>query len=315
MQHDGPHEPHWIAQAMQGHRASLARAITAAEEDNREAAAVLQAAFARLGRALVVGFTGTPGAGKSTLIGACITEALRRDLSVAVVAVDPSSPVTGGSVLGDRIRMLPIASDPRVFVRSLSARGHLGGLSTAAGRVVDILDAAGKDLIFVESVGVGQSETEISRLAHVTVLVCAPGMGDEVQMLKAGVLEIADVYVVNKADLPGGQQLMRQLQAVAHRGESLNPVIPTSALQGSGVSQLLDAVRDQGMRLKSTPDRERLRRVRRALETHALQYVQRRMSELDTGSADALCQAVLSAGKPLDQAARELLVATLEPPR
>jgi LAO/AO transport system kinase len=170
------------------------------ENDAPEARGVLRAARALTGHALVVGVTGAPGAGKSTLVGAYVAELRRRDLSVGVLAVDPSSPLTGGALLGDRIRMLTHAGDPGVFVRSLASRGHLGGLARSAGAVVDVMDAAGRDVVVVETVGVGQSEIEVTDLADIRVVVWAPGAGDDVQAAKAGILEIADVLVVNKAD-------------------------------------------------------------------------------------------------------------------
>lgn len=300
--------PPWLAAALQGHRASLARAITAVEEHTAQAQAVLQAVYPRVGQAMVVGFTGAPGAGKSTLIAACIVEALQRKLSVGVIAVDPSSPLTGGSVLGDRIRMLPIASDPHVYVRSLAARGHLGGLSCAASRAVDVLDAAGKDLILIETVGVGQSETEISALAHLTVLVCAPGMGDDVQMIKAGVLEMADVFAVNKADLPEASGLIRQLQAAAHlaSGEP-PPIVATSATSGTGVADLLDRLQQLHEKRRLPPAQERLRRLRLALAARALENAAHRLAALPEAATELLCQDVLAGSSSFDQAADTLL--------
>ena len=300
--------PSWLPAALAGHRASLARAITAVEEYTVDAPAVLQAAYPRVGHALVVGFTGTPGAGKSTLIGACIPEALRRGLSVGVIAVDPSSPLTGGSVLGDRIRMLASTSDDRVYVRSLAARGHLGGLSSAASRVVDVLDAAGKDLVFIESVGVGQSETEISGLAHLTVLVCAPGMGDEVQMIKAGVLEVADVFAVNKADQPEAQGLIRQLRAAGHLSAQAAPqLVATIATTGQGVAELLDLLQVLHAKRGLPPAQERVRRVRQALQSRALLDMQRRLCAVSAVDAERLCSAVLEGTASFDEATQALL--------
>lgn len=304
-----PHRsPAWLAGALEGQRASLARAITAVEDDTADAAAVLQAVYPRIGRALVVGFTGTPGAGKSTLIAACIAEALKRGLSVGVIAVDPTSPLTGGSVLGDRIRMLSTASDGRVYVRSLAARGHLGGLSCAASRVVDVLDAAGKDLVLIESVGVGQSETEISGLAHLTVLVCAAGMGDDVQMIKAGVLEVAHVFAVNKADLPEAQGVIRQLRAAGHLGDAEpRPVIATTATRGDGVPELLDLLQAMHVGRRLQPAQERERRLRLALEARALEKLQRRLAAVSGAQAARVCDAVLAGRASFEQAAEALL--------
>lgn len=300
--------PSWLAGALSGQRASLARAITAVEDNTADAASVLQAIYPLIGQALVVGFTGAPGAGKSTLITACIAEARRRGLKVGVVAIDPSSPLTGGAVLGDRIRMLSMASDGDVFVRSLAARGHLGGLSAAASRVVDVLDAAGKDLIIIETVGVGQSETEVSSLAHLTVLVCAPGMGDDVQMIKAGVLEMADVFAVNKADLPQAQGVIRQLQAAAHLAEGIPaPVVPTIATTGEGAAELLDAL-NQARAAKALPQaQERSRRLRKTLAAMATQELQRRLAKMDEGEAGRICDAVLAGECSFAQAIQEML--------
>lgn len=298
---------------MQGQRAALARAITAVEDHTQDAARVLAAVYPRVGRAVVVGFTGAPGAGKSTLIAACIGEARRRGLQVGVVAVDPSSPLTGGAVLGDRIRMLAMAGDSGVFVRSLAARGHLGGLSAAASRVVDVLDAAGKDLIIVETVGVGQSETEVSRLAQVTVLVCAPGMGDEVQMIKAGVLETADVYAVNKSDLPGAQGLIRQLQAAAHLGSAvMPPVVATTASTGAGTAPLLDAVYAVHASRVPAPAQERMRRLQKTLAAMAGQELQHRIAAIDASVLEAIGQSLLQGEQDFSAAVHQVLVRALQ---
>ena len=300
--------PDWLAAALDGHRASLARAVTAVAERTPDAEAVLRAVYPRVGAALVGGFTGTPGAGKSTLLAACIAEALRRGLDVGVIAVDPSSPLTGGSVLGDRIRMLGTVSGDRVYMRSLASRGHLGGLSCEAFGVVDLLDAAGKDLVLVESVGVGQSEVEVSRLAHVTVLVCAPGMGDDVQMIKAGVLEVADVIVVNKADLPQAQGLVRQLRAAAAlAGGDPPPVLATVATRGEGVAELMDTVLAMHAARRLPADRERVRRIGLALQARALEQARRRLDAVPADETGRLCDAVLAGTVTLEQASDALL--------
>jgi LAO/AO transport system kinase len=307
-----PQPPRWLGAALDGQRAALARAITALEEHTADAAQVLAAVYPRIGRAVVVGFTGAPGAGKSTLIAACITEARRRGLQVGVVAVDPSSPLTGGAVLGDRIRMLAMAGDSGVFMRSLAARGHLGGLSAAASRVVDLLDAAGKDLIIIETVGVGQSETEVSGLAQLTVLVCAPGMGDEVQMIKAGVLEMADVYAVNKSDLPGAQVLIRQLQAAAHLGSSaMPPVIATTASTGAGAADLLDAVYAVHAARVPAPAQERIRRLNKTLTAMACEALQRRIAALDEADLQTIGRSLLEGEQDFPGAVQQLLARAL----
>ena len=237
----------WAEALARGGRAGLARAITAVENATAESRAVLQAAHGLAGRALVVGVTGAPGAGKSTLVAACVGELRRRGLSVGVLAVDPSSPFTGGALLGDRIRMLGHAGDGGVFVRSLASRGQLGGLAPSACAVVDVMDAAGRDVVVVETVGVGQSEIEIAGLADVRVVVWAPGAGDGVQAAKAGVLEIADVIVVNKADLPQAAATEAALRGAASwRGASAPTVLRTSATRHEGIDALVEAVSERG---------------------------------------------------------------------
>ncbi len=199
---------------------------------------------AHLGRAHVVGITGPAGAGKSTLVNALVGELLRRGHTVAVVAIDPSSPFSGGAVLGDRIRMAEHQANERVFIRSLASRGHAGGLSIATAQVVDVLDAAGFELILVETVGAGQSDVAIAKLARTRVVVYPPGLGDEVQALKAGVLEIADILVVNKADLPGADRTARDMLSVpARRGiENKRPVLKTVSTTGDGIAKLADVI-------------------------------------------------------------------------
>ncbi len=192
---------------------ALARAATWIEDRRPEAEALLRELFPRTGRALIVGVTGAPGAGKSTLCDQ-FAKALRAERkTVAVLAVDPTSPYTGGALLGDRIRMQQHHADPGVFIRSMATRGWLGGLAAATTEMTMLFDAAGYDVVIVETVGVGQDEVEIARLADVTVVVLVPGMGDDVQAIKAGIMEIADVFVINKADLPGAEKLERELMS------------------------------------------------------------------------------------------------------
>ncbi len=226
-------------------RPALARAVTMFENDRPRADELHAALASHLGRAHVVGITGAPGAGKSTLIDALLGALVARGRSVAVVAVDPSSPVSGGAILGDRVRMGDVASHDDVFVRSLSSRGHLGGLSRAAGRVIDLFDAAGFDVVLVETVGTGQSEVEIREFADTKLVVCPPGLGDEVQSIKAGILEIADVLVVNKADAPTAKRTyddMRALSRLRRRPEWSVPVLRTVATSGEGIDELVDAI-------------------------------------------------------------------------
>ncbi len=228
-----------------GDRVALARALTAAENETPAGLALARAISERIGKALVLGFTGAPGAGKSTLVNACIGELRRRGYSVGVLAVDPSSPVTGGAILGDRIRMSSHGEDEGVFIRSVASRGHLGGLSATTARLIDVMDAAGKDIVIVETVGTGQSEVEIADLADIRIIVNAPGLGDDIQALKAGILEIGDILVVNKGDRPEAGESARQLAAMAAMGGRERPVIVTTATTGEGVGQLIDAIGEQ----------------------------------------------------------------------
>lgn len=237
-------EVDWLQRIVKGDRRTIARAITAIENDPKRAESMRSALAAHLGRAHVVGITGPAGAGKSTLVNALVGELLRRGHTVGVVAIDPSSPFSGGAVLGDRIRMAEHQANERVFIRSLASRGHAGGLSTATAQVVDVLDAAGFEFILVETVGAGQSDVAIASLARTRVVVYPPGLGDEVQALKAGVLEIADILVVNKADLPGAESTARDLLSVpARRGsENKRPVLKITSTTGEGVANLADAI-------------------------------------------------------------------------
>lgn len=201
-----------VENLLAGNRRALARVITLIENDRAETHDVLAALYRSTGRAHIIGITGSPGAGKSTLVNALAKAYRQRGYTVGIIAVDPTSPFTGGALLGDRVRMRTLAGDTGVFVRSMATRGSLGGLSKTTGDVVTVLDAAGFDCIIVETVGVGQAEVEIASTAHTTLVVEAPGLGDEVQAIKAGILEIADILVVNKADRPGMDRTLRALE-------------------------------------------------------------------------------------------------------
>ncbi len=230
-------------------RPALARAITLLENDRPGAEELMAELAPRRGRAHVVGITGAPGAGKSTLINALLGEYARRGRSVAVVAVDPSSPISGGSILGDRLRMDEHGGGEDVFIRSVASRGHLGGLSKTAGRVIDIFDAVGYDIVIVETVGAGQSEVEIRDFADTNIVVCPPGLGDDVQAIKAGIIEIADLLVVNKADLAQAERAVLDLKTAAklrRRGDWKVKVLKTVATSGEGVAALVDAVAEHG---------------------------------------------------------------------
>jgi LAO/AO transport system ATPase len=225
-----------------GDRRAIARAISAVENETAQAPAIRAALAGRLGHARVVGVTGPPGAGKSTLVSALIGGFLASGRTVAVVAVDPSSPVSGGAVLGDRVRMTEHQADERVFIRSLATRGHLGGLTRTIRAVVEVLDAARYDVVILETVGTGQSEVEIAGVAQTRLVVCPPDLGDEVQAIKAGVFEIADIFVVNKSDRPlairAEQELLGML-AFRKRSAWTPPVLRTVATTGEGVAAVL----------------------------------------------------------------------------
>jgi GTPase len=235
-------------QILSGDRRALARAATLIENRRPEAETLLQELFPHTGRALVLGVTGPPGAGKSTLCDQLAQELRARGKTVGILAVDPTSPYSGGAILGDRIRMQQHHADPGVFIRSMATRGWLGGLARATMEMTLLLDAAGFDVVMVETVGVGQDEVEIARLAEVTLVVLVPGMGDDVQALKAGIMEIADVFVINKADLPGSEKLERELKAsmsLAHRPDGWTPaIVATVATEGKGVAEVWAAVED-----------------------------------------------------------------------
>ncbi len=242
-------DPSLLSRLLAGDRRALARAISAVENGTPAAASIAAGIASKLGRAHVVGITGAPGAGKSTLINALLGELIKRGRTIAVMAVDPSSPITGGAVLGDRVRMGEHGAHERVFIRSLASRGHLGGVTKTTAQVVDVLDAAGFDVVIVETVGAGQSEVEIVGIAHTRIVVYPPGLGDDVQAIKAGILEIADLLVVNKCDLPGAERTARELKDMlklrtAAAGDV--PVLPTSATRGEGIAALADAIAAHG---------------------------------------------------------------------
>ncbi len=236
----------WAGQIVGGDVRALARAATAIENRRPEALALLQELFPLTGRATVIGITGAPGAGKSTLVDQLARELRREGRTVGIVAVDPTSPFSGGAILGDRIRMLAHHADPGVFIRSMATRGSLGGLAAATTDITLLLDAAGKETILVETVGVGQDEVEVCRLADVTVVVLVPGMGDDVQAIKAGIMEIADLFVINKSDRPGADTLEHELRTLLSFGASRDgwepPILRAVATEGKGIAEVLAAV-------------------------------------------------------------------------
>ncbi len=242
-----------VERLLGGDRRALARMVTLIENESPQAHRYLAELHQYAGHAHIIGVTGAPGAGKSTLVTHIVRELRRRDRKVGVVAVDPTSPFTGGAILGDRIRMMELAGDPNVFIRSMASRGSLGGLSASTRDVVRAMDAAGYDPIIIETVGTGQVEVEVMRAAHTVLVVIAPGMGDEVQAIKAGILEIADIFVVSKADKPGADQTVAELAMLLSLDLNRRlhdkskpywriPVLKTSAIKDQGITQLVDAI-------------------------------------------------------------------------
>jgi LAO/AO transport system kinase len=259
--------------ALKGDRRALAQLLTAVENRTRLAEAAMRRLYPMAGHAQLIGVTGPPGAGKSTLVAALIAELRRAGRPVAVVAVDPSSPITGGAVLGDRVRMQAYAGDPDVFIRSMASRGHAGGLSSATTAAAAVFDAIGFDVVLIETVGTGQSEVEVAAAADTTVVVEAPDMGDEIQAIKAGLLEVADIVVVNKGDRPAAHRTAGQLHAMladaprdAHPGRRPAPkhpeVLVTTATTGEGVADLLTAIdRHRSTARSSVGDESRIQRA------------------------------------------------------
>jgi len=235
-----------IEQIRAGSPRALARAITSVENRNSDSAALLQALFPYTGKALVVGLTGAPGSGKSTLVDQLAREFRKQGKTVGIIAVDPTSPYTGGAILGDRIRMQAHHSDPGIYIRSMATRGSLGGLARTTADVASVLDAAGREILLIETVGVGQDEVDIVRLAEVTIVILVPGMGDDVQTIKAGIMEIADVFVINKSDREGAERVEREIramQALAIRHDDwVPPIVKTIASEGIGIADLVEAI-------------------------------------------------------------------------
>src|SRR5579859_6933134 len=236
----------WVERIRAGEVRALARAISVIEDNAPGAAQLLKALFPFSGKARVVGLTGAPGAGKSTLVDQLAREYRKQGRTVGIIAVDPTSPYTGGAILGDRIRMQAHHADSGIFIRSMATRGNLGGLARATTDVVTALDASGKDMVLIETVGVGQDEIDIVRLADVTIVILVPGMGDDVQTIKAGIMEIADIFVINKSDREGADRVereIRSMQSLAIRSDKWTPpIVKTVAMDGKGVPELAAAI-------------------------------------------------------------------------
>jgi LAO/AO transport system kinase len=263
-----------VATLRSGDARALGRAISLVENDTAAARHLLSACFPHIGKALRVGVTGAPGAGKSTLVDALAKQLRAKDHTVGIVAVDPTSPFSGGAILGDRIRMQSHHADPGLFIRSMATRGFLGGMARTTADVALVVEASGKDTILLETVGVGQDEVDVMRVADVTVVVLVPGMGDDVQSIKAGLMEIADVFVINKSDRDGADRVEREIRAMqsltSSHSEWVAPVVKTIATTGEGISSLLETINRFSAWLSESGDLQR----RRALAW------QKRMSDM-----------------------------------
>lgn len=309
------HTPQLVERVRGGDRRALARAITLVENGSEALREIMAGLAPHTGRARIVGFTGSPGVGKSTTANAVVRAARARGLTVAVLAVDPSSPFTGGALLGDRVRMQDHATDPGVFIRSMANRGHLGGLSWATPHALRVLDAAGFDVVLVETVGVGQAEVEIAGQADTTVVLCAPGMGDAVQAAKAGVMEVADVFAVNKADREGARVTLRELrQMVAMKDrtdqEWKPPIVMTVAARDEGVDELWERMDQHFAHLEASGDLARRRRARARDEVQAIvwELLRSRMGRVgDEAGLDALSREVAEGGRDPYSAAEALM--------
>jgi len=327
-------------QLLAGNRRALARTISLVEDGGPEARALLAALYPHTGRGQVVGITGAPGTGKSTLVNALTKTYRDQGRTVGIIAVDPTSPFSGGALLGDRVRMRDLAGDPGVFIRSMATRGSLGGLARATADVIAVLDAAGFDRILVETVGVGQAEVDIAGAAHTTIVVEAPGLGDEVQAIKAGVLEIADLFAVNKADREGADHTVMALQMMqglaparaGHHGAArsaaqhaeaggqpdgawLPPIIKTVAVRGEGVASLRDWIEIHAAHLVTTGQREE-RDFSRAAATlsHILrdELMAALLARLPAGHLEEVAAAVARHLADPYTAAEQMLAAFLE---
>ncbi|MGB9233510.1 MAG: methylmalonyl Co-A mutase-associated GTPase MeaB [Terriglobales bacterium] len=243
-----------VDEVRSGDPRALARAISTVENRRPESAGLLKALFPHTGHARILGLTGAPGAGKSTLVDQLAKHYRKENQTVGIIAVDPTSPYTGGAILGDRIRMQDHYSDPGIFIRSMATRGSLGGLARATADVATVLDASGRDLVLIETVGVGQDEVDIVRLADITIVILVPGMGDDVQTIKAGIMEIADIFVVNKSDREGAERVEREIRAMQsleiRKDGWTPPIVKTVASEGTGTIELAAAIADYEAYLK-----------------------------------------------------------------
>ena len=288
-----PNLQNWIERLCSGDPRALARAISIVENRTLDSPGLLKALFPHSGKARILGLTGAPGAGKSTLVDQLAKHYRRAGKTLGIIAVDPTSPYTGGAILGDRIRMQDHHSDPGIYIRSMATRGSLGGLARTTADVATVLDASGKDLILIETVGVGQDEVEIVRLADITVVILVPGMGDDVQTIKAGIMEIADIFVINKSDREGAERVEREvlaMQSLAMRKDGWSPpIVKTIASEGKGIEHLADAIaayeaylQRENLALKHSVDNWRERLVEMLRDA----MLERARGQLDNGRVE-----------------------------
>ncbi len=289
---------------LKGERRALSRVLTWVQDDLPQGREAMRTLYPHTGHAHTIGVTGSAGSGKSTLTACLAREARSRGRTVGIVAVDPSSPFTNGAILGDRIRMQDLTADTDIFIRSMATRGSLGGLTAMAADVIAVLDAAGKDTVIVETVGAGQDEVDVARTAQTSCLVLTPGTGDDVQSMKAGIMEIADILVVNKADLQGADQLIAQLKtqlSYSEHGDWLIPIVRVIANRGEGITELMDRIDDHAAYLRSSGKLEerRLERSRHQIvEAIRAELVRRHLSGEGSLNLERLAQLV--AGRELD---------------
>jgi len=279
-----------------GRYRALGQAISLVERDDPGADRLLAGIYSSTGRARIIGITGSPGAGKSTLVASLAKHYRRQEKRVGIIAVDPTSPFTGGAILGDRIRMADLYTDRGVFIRSMATRGFLGGLARATNDVVDVLDASGFDVVLVETVGVGQDEVEVIRTVQTNVVVLVPGMGDDIQAIKAGIMEIGDIFVVNKADRPGADKTVTEvtmmMSLVEEHGDWVPPIVKTVASKNDGVTELDDAIGKHYDYLASSGELDRRNRERVRIRIETL-LKEKFMDRLLTGERGARYEQIL----------------------